>query len=193
MVQASLMVVCAGQLRWKRVSGARRRLCPVAGSAGSGTLSGTVEGNRPSAGNGDPAMTATVSVTVRQVREDGTEGPLEEELAAALAGPVGQFTSMLAWTVQQAAPLDHGDRENVIADSGRELQRKLLESTFTIACAQERRIEQVTSGARNRQPPAEKDHDRRVTTKGVPARPTGLAFRSLRQANLCPAGAKWIL
>src|ERR1017187_5190757 len=88
-------------------------------------------------------MTATVSVTVRQGREDGTEGRLE----AALAGPVGQFTSMLAWTVQQAAPLDHGDRENVIADSGRELQRQLLESTFTIDCAQEMRIEQVTSAA----------------------------------------------
>jgi hypothetical protein len=39
-------------------------------------------------------MAATISVTVRQVREDGTEGPLEEELAATLAGPVEQFTSM---------------------------------------------------------------------------------------------------
>src|ERR1017187_8558756 len=168
MVQASLMVVCAGQLRWKRVSGARRRLCPVAGSAGSGTLSGTVEGNRPSAGNGDPAMTATVSVTVRQVREDGTEGALEEELAAALAGPVGQFTSMLAWTGQQAAPPDHGGREDVIPDSG----RQLLESTFTIDCAQEMRIEQVTSAAGIRHGTVEKGHDPGVTSIFGPVRAT---------------------
>src|ERR1019366_2741083 len=78
-------------------------------------------GKRPAAGNGGPAMTVTVSVTVTQVREDGTAGPLEEELAAALAGPVEQFSSMLTWTAQQAAPLDHGDREKVIAEPGREL------------------------------------------------------------------------
>src|SRR5216684_3159515 len=84
-------------------------------------------------------MAVTVTVTVTQVREDGTAGPLEEELAAALAGPVEQFSSMLTWTAQQAAPLDHGDRERVIAESGRELQRQLLESTFTIDCAREER------------------------------------------------------
>src|ERR1035437_5496955 len=138
-------------------------------------------------------MTATVSVTVRQVREDGTEGPLEEELAAALAGPVGQFTSMLAWTVQQAAPLDHGDRENVIADSGRELQRQLLESTFTIDCAQEMRIEQVTSAAGIRHGTVEKGHDRGVTSIFGPVRATRLAYRNRREANLSPADAKWIL
>src|SRR6266536_1371840 len=77
-----------------------------------------VEGKRPSAGNGGPAMTVTVSVTVTEVREDGTAGPLEEELAAALAGPVEQFSSMLTWTAQQAAPLisaagiRHGTIEN---------------------------------------------------------------------------------
>ena len=92
-------------------------------------------------------MTVTVSVTVTQVREDGTAGPLEEELAAALAGPVEQFSSMLTWTAQQAAPLDHGDREKVIAESGRELQRQLLESTFTIDCAREERAAPLISAA----------------------------------------------
>ena len=48
-------------------------------------------------------MTATVSVTVTQAGEDGTERPVDGELAAALAGPVEQFSAMLAWTVQQAA------------------------------------------------------------------------------------------
>jgi hypothetical protein len=138
-------------------------------------------------------MTATISVTVRQVREDGTEGPLEEELAAALAGPVEQFTSMLSWTAQQAAALDHGDRENVIADSGRELQRQLLESTFTIDCAQEMRIEQVTSAAGIRHGTVEKGHDRGVTSIFGPVRATRLAYRNRREANLYPADAKWIL
>jgi hypothetical protein len=138
-------------------------------------------------------MTVTVSVTVRQVREDGTEGPLEEELAAALAGPVEQFTSMLTWAVQQAAPLDHGDRENVIADSGRELQRQLLESAFTIDCAQEMRIEQVTSAAGIRHGTVEKGHDRGVTSIFGSVRATRLADRNRREASLYPADAKWIL
>ena len=36
-------------------------------------------------------MTVRFSVTVRQVREDGSEAPLDEELAAALAAPAEQF------------------------------------------------------------------------------------------------------
>ena len=134
-------------------------------------------------------MTATISVTVRQVREDGTEGPLEEELAAALAGPAEQFTSMLSWTAQQAAALDHGDRENVIADSGRELQRQLLESTFTIDCAQEVRIEQVTSAAGIRHGTVEKGHDRGVTGVQTCALPIyTLGMRSLTAYHLAAGG-----
>jgi len=38
-----------------------------------------------------------VSVTVTQVSEDGTEGPVDGELAAALAGPVAQFPAMAAF------------------------------------------------------------------------------------------------
>jgi hypothetical protein len=53
-------------------------------------------------------MAATISVTVRQVREDGTEGPLEEELAATLAGPVEQFTSMRHLTAYHLAAGGYG-------------------------------------------------------------------------------------
>ena len=49
-------------------------------------------------------MTVKVSVTVTQVREDGTEGPVDGELAAALAGPAGRFSEMLSWTAWQARP-----------------------------------------------------------------------------------------
>ena len=86
-------------------------------------------------------MTVTVSVTVTQIREDGTAGPVDDELAEALAGPIGQLSSMLTWTAQEARRLDHGEREKVIGESGRELQRQLLEASFlTIDSAREERI-----------------------------------------------------
>ena len=85
-------------------------------------------------------MAVSVSVTVTQVSEDGTESPVDGELAAALAGPVEQFSSMVAWAADDAAPLDHGDREKVLAESGRDLQRQLLEATFAIDSAREERI-----------------------------------------------------
>jgi len=40
-------------------------------------------------------VAVTLSVTVRQVREDGSEVPLDGELAAALAGPAEQFAGLL--------------------------------------------------------------------------------------------------
>jgi hypothetical protein len=138
-------------------------------------------------------MTVTVSVTVRQVREDGTQDPADGELAAALAGPVEQFSAMLTWTVQQAGPLDHGERENVIGESGRELQRQLLEAAFTIDAAREERAGQVTSAAGFRHGSVEKGHDRGVVSIFGPVRATRLAYRNRREANLYPADARWML
>jgi len=138
-------------------------------------------------------MTVTVSVTVTQVREDGSEVPLEEELTAALAGPVEQFSSMLTWTAQQAGPLDHADRENAIAESGRELQRQLLESTFAIDCAREERVQQVTSAAGIRHGTVEKGCSRGVVSIFGPVRAGRMAYRNRREANLYPADARWNL
>ena len=47
-------------------------------------------------------MTVRFSVTVRQVREDGSEAPLDGELAAALAGPAEQFAGLAAWAADEA-------------------------------------------------------------------------------------------
>lgn len=80
-------------------------------------------------------MTVKLLVTVTRVFEDGTEGPLDDELAAALAGPVEQFARMLTWSAQQAEHLDHAEQENVIAESGRELQQQVLEATFAVDSA----------------------------------------------------------
>src|ERR1035437_3686107 len=97
-------------------------------------------------------MTVKVSVTVTQVLEDGSEGPVDGELAAALVGPVQQFAGMLTWTARQAGRLDHGEREKAVAESGRELQRQVLEATFAIDCAREERGAPLTSGAGIRTP-----------------------------------------
>ena len=55
-------------------------------------------------------MAARFTVTVREVREDGSEVPLEEDLAAALAAPAEQFAGLAAWTADEARYLDHGER-----------------------------------------------------------------------------------
>jgi hypothetical protein len=138
-------------------------------------------------------MTVMVSVTVTQIREDGTAGPLEEELAAALAGPVEQFTSMLTWTAQQAAPLDHGDREKAVAESGRELQRQVLEATFVVDSVREERTAPLTSAAGIRHGTVEKGHGRGVVSIFGPVRAGRMAYRNRREANLYPADARWIL
>ena len=92
-------------------------------------------------------MTVRFSVTVRQVLEDGSEAPLEGELAAALAAPAEQFAGLAAWAAEEAGYLDHGEREKVIGDEGRELQRRLLQATFDIDAAREERAAGVTSAA----------------------------------------------
>ena len=136
-------------------------------------------------------MTVKVSVTVTQVREDGTEGPVDGELAAALAGPAGRFSEMLSWTARQAW-LDHGKRECALAESGRELQWQLLEATFAIDCAREERAGQA---ARPGSGTAawEKGHDRGVVSIFGPVRAGRLAYRNRREASLYPADARWIL
>ena len=50
-------------------------------------------------------MTVRFSVTVRQVREDGSEAPLDGELAAALAAPAEQFAGLAAWAAIAVAAI----------------------------------------------------------------------------------------
>ena len=118
---------------------------------------------------------------------------MDGELAAALAGPVEQFSAMLAWAAAGARRLDHGDREKAIAEPGRELQRQLLEATFAIDSAREERVEQVTSAAGIRHGSVEKGHGRGVVSIFGPVRATRLAYRNRREANLYPADARWML
>src|SRR5260370_17631676 len=91
-----------------------------------------MSGNHSRQASGGTAVTVRFSVSVRQVLEDGSEAPLEGELAAALAAPAEQFAGLAAWAADEARYLDHGDREKVIGDEGRELQRRLLQAPLPI-------------------------------------------------------------
>ena len=53
-------------------------------------------------------MTARFSVAIRRVREDGSEVPVDGELAAALAGQAQQFAGLLSWAAGESGFLDHG-------------------------------------------------------------------------------------
>src|ERR1035437_1077728 len=138
-------------------------------------------------------MTVKVSVTVTQVLEDGSEGPVDGELAAALVGPVQQFAGMLTWTARQAGRLDHGEREKAVAESGRELQRQVLEATFAIDCAREGRSAPLVSPAGIPHATVEKGCGRGVVSIFGPVRAERMAYRNVREANLYPADARWVL
>src|SRR5260370_23778159 len=96
---------------------------------------------------GGAAVAVTLSVAVRQVRDDGTEVPADGEMAAALADSAEQFAGLLAWAAGESGFLDHGEREDVIGTEGRELQRRLLQATFAPDTPREERIPQVASAA----------------------------------------------
>ena len=138
-------------------------------------------------------MTVRFSVTVRQVREDGSEVPLDGELAAALAAPAEQFAGLAAWAAGEAGYLDHGEREKVIGDEGRELQRRLLQATFDVDSAREERAAEVTSAAGIRHGIVEAGHGRGVTSVFGPVRVTRMAYRNRREPNLYPADARQVL
>jgi hypothetical protein len=150
-------------------------------------------GNHSWQASGGAAVTVRFSVTVRQVREDGSEVPLDGELAAALAAPAEQFAGLAAWAADEAAYLDHGEREKVIGQEGRELQRRLLQATFDVDAAREQRAGQVTSAAGIRHGTVEAGHDRGVTSVFGPVRVTRLAYRNRREPNLYPADARQVL
>ncbi len=138
-------------------------------------------------------MTARFSVTIRQVRDDGSEAPPEGELAAALAGPAEQFAGLAAWAADEARYLDLGEREEAIGREGRELQRLLLQAAFDLDAAREERAAQVTSAAGIGHGVVEEGHGRGVTSVFGPVRVTRMAYRNRREPNLYPADARWIL
>ena len=138
-------------------------------------------------------MAVRFSVTIRQVREDGSEVPLEGELAAALAAPAEQLAGLAVWAAEEAGYLDDGEREKVIGAEGRELQWRPLQATFDIDGAREQRAGLVTSAAGIRHGIVEEGHGRGVTSVFGPVRVTRKAYRNRREPNLYPADARLVL
>src|ERR1035437_1512315 len=193
MFLALLLVIHAGQLGDGGASGTRPGWSFVAGSAGSGPVSGMLGGNHSRQDPGGTAVTVRFSVTVRQVREGGSEAPLDGELAVARAAPAEQFAGLAAWAAEESRYLDHGEREKVIGQEGRELQRRLLQAGLHIDRAREERPAQVTSAAGIGHGTVEAGHGRGVTSVFGPVRVTRLAYRNRREPNLYPADARQVL
>jgi hypothetical protein len=134
----------------------------------------------------------TLSVTVRQVRDDGTEAPVDGELAAALSGPAEQFAGLLTWAADESGFLDHGEREDVIGQEGRELQRRLLQATFALDSGREERIPHVTSAAgdtpRQRRGRAEPGPGERLRPRAGHPHGVPQPARAEPVSRRCPAG-----
>ena len=132
-----------------------------------------------------------------EVLGDGEAGPGGRERGPAGRGagggagrPAEQFAGLAAWAADEAGYLDHGEREKVIGQEGRELQRRLLQATFDVDSAREERADGVTSAAGIRHGIVEEDHGRGVTSVFGPVRVTRKAYRNRREPNLYPADAR---
>jgi hypothetical protein len=150
-------------------------------------------GNHSRQESGGTAVTVRFSVTVRQVLEDGSEAPVDGEVAAALAGPAEQFAGLAARAADEAGYLDHGEREKVIGEEGRELQRRLLQAAFDVDAAREQRAAGVTSAAGIPHGSVEEGHGRGLASVFGPVRVTRMAYRNRREPNLYPADARQVL
>jgi hypothetical protein len=162
----------------------------VPGSADSGAVSGTMAGNDSRQAYLEAAVTVKFTVTVRQVREDGSEVPLDAELATALAAPVRQFAGLAAWTADEARYPGHGDREKLIAEEGRNLNQDFLQATFELDAAREERAAGVTSAAGIRHGTAEKNCKRGLASIFGPVTVTRIAYRNWQEPALHPLDAR---
>ena len=138
-------------------------------------------------------MAARLTVTVRQVLEDGSEAAVDGELAAALEESAEQFAGLLTWAAQESGFLDHGEREEAISREGRELERRLLQATFLLDAAREERAPHVTSAAGVRHRTVEAGQGRGLASVFGPVRVTRMAYRHGHEENLYPADARSVM
>ena len=139
-------------------------------------------------------MTVRFSVTVRQVREDGSEAPLDGELSAALAAPGGAVRRAGGLgggrgPVLRSRGAGEGDR----AGGAGAAQRRLLQATFDIDSAREERASGVTSAVGIPHGSVEEGHGRGLASVFGPVRVTRMAYRNRREPNLYPADARQVL
>jgi hypothetical protein len=138
-------------------------------------------------------VAARLTVTVRQVLEDGSETALDGELAAALEETAEQFAGLVTWAAAESRFLDHGDREETIMAEGRELERRLLQATFRLDAATEERAPRVTSSAGVRHRTVEPGQKRGLASVFGPVKVTRMAYRHGHEENLYPADARSVM
>ena len=138
-------------------------------------------------------MAARLTVTVRQVLEDGSEAALDGELAAALEESAEQFAGLVTWAAEESRFLDHGEREEAIMREGRELERRLLQATFRLDAALEERAPGVTSAAGVRHRTVEDGQKRGLASVFGPVKVTRMAYRHGHEENLYPADARSVM
>jgi len=138
-------------------------------------------------------VAARLTVTVRQVLEDGSEAAVDGELAAALEESAEQFAGLVTWAADESRFPGHGEREAAISREGRELERRLLQATFRLDAAQEERAAQVTSAAGVRHRTVEAGQGRGLASIFGPVRVTRMAYRHGHEENLYPADARQVL
>jgi hypothetical protein len=170
----------------------RRERFGIAGSASYGAVSGMM-GRIIHGGQRRCAVAARLTVTVRQVMEDGSEAAVDGELAAALEESAEQFSGLLTWAAEESRFCDHGERENAIMREGRELERRLLQATFRLDAAREERAPQVTSAAGTRHRTVEAGQERGLASVFGPVRVARMAYRHGHEENLYPADARSVL
>ena len=159
---------------------------PLASGPFPGSWAETIPGrHRRDGGDGEVLGGDTASPGGR---ERGPGGRGAGGGAGRAGGAVGQSP---AWAADEAGYLDHGEREEVIGEEGRELQRRLLEATFALDSARKKkaRIGQVTSAAGIRHGTVEAGHGRGVASVFGPVRVSRMAYRNRREPNLYPADA----
>ena len=109
------------------------------------------------------------------------------------AAPAEQFAGLAAWAADEARYLDHGEREKVIGEEGRELQRLLLQATFGLDAAREERAAGVTSAAGIPHGTVERGCERGLASVFGPVRVIRMAYRNRREPCLYPADARQVL
>jgi hypothetical protein len=134
-------------------------------------------------------VAARLTVTVRQVPEDGSEAAVDGELAAA-ADSAEQSAGLVTWTAEESRFPDHGEREEA---AGRELGRRLLQATFRLDAALEERVPEVTSSAGVRHRTVEAGQERGLAGVSGPVRVSRMAYRHGHEENLYPADARSVM
>ena len=186
LVASTYSVIHAGQRAGGAVAVRRRESVPSR-SRGSWSAPGTLRESSPSGtrrlcGDGEVLGDGEAGSRGR------SEAPLDGELAAALAAPAEQFAGVAAWAADEARSLDHGEREKLIPDEGRDRTEAAAGHVGFYASREER-----AAGSRALRGSGTAASKRLRAGPGLRVGPvpvTRMAYRTGQEPNLHPADAR---